>query len=127
MSIATENIRRRAIEAYKAGKGTQAEIAHSYNVDIRTFQRWLERFNTSGEFSPQPRGHRQALFRGDDLAMLDQLVQTHPDATLEELMELSKIDGSIMAAKRALDRLGYRYKKNATRKRTRARRRPALA
>ena len=127
MSIATENIRRRAIEAYMAGKGTQVEIAHSYNVDIRTFQRWLARFNMTGEYSPQPRGHRQALFRGDDLVMLDQLVQTHPDATLEELMVLSDIDGSIMAVKRALDRLGYRYKKNASRKRTRAGRCPAFA
>ena len=36
MSRATRDIRRRTIETYKNGKGTQAAIAHSYNMDIRT-------------------------------------------------------------------------------------------
>ena len=39
MSIATQEIRRRAIEAYNNGKGTQAEIAHSYNVDTKGDER----------------------------------------------------------------------------------------
>jgi transposase len=127
MSIATQDIRRRAIEAYKKGKGTQAGIAHSYNVDIRTFQRWLARFATTGESAPRTRGHRLALFRGERLAALDQLVQDRPDSTLEELRAASEVNGSIMAVKRALDRLGYRYKKNAPRQRTRPRRRPPAA
>ncbi len=110
MSIATKDIRRRAIEAYQKGKSTQARIAQSYSVDIRTFQRWLARFAATGESAPQPRGHRLALFRGDRLAALDRLVQDRPDATLEELRTASKANGSIMAVKRALDRLGYRYK-----------------
>ena len=111
MSIATEEIRRRAIEAYKKGKGTQARIAQSYSVDIRTFQRWLARFAATGESAPRPRGHRMALFREDRLAALDRLVQDRPDATLEEIRAASKVNGSVMAVKRALDRLGYRYKK----------------
>ena len=36
-------------------------------------------------------------------------MQHRPDVTVEELQALSNADGSIMAAKRALDRLGYRY------------------
>lgn len=127
MSIATEDIRRRAIEAYKNRKGTQAEIAHFYNVNIRTFQRWLARFNATGEASPHARGHRQALFRGKGLVILNQLVEDHPDATLEEFRVLSEVDCSIMAVKRALDRLGYRLKKNAASQRTRARRHQTLA
>ena len=119
MSIATQEIRRRAIDSYNSGKGTQEEIAHSYNVDIRTFQRWLARFKKTGEDTPRPRGHRLAVFREEHLKVLDKLVQDYPDATLEELRVLSEIDGSIMAVKRALDRLGYRYKKNASRKRAR--------
>ena len=121
MSIATKEIRKRAIDAYMKGKGTQEKIAHSYNVDIRTFQRWLAHFRKTGETSPQPRGHRQAHFSGEKLVALDQLVQTRPDATLEELRVLSEVDGSIMAVKRALDRLGYRYKKNDSCQRTRTR------
>ncbi len=117
MSIATEEIRRRAIEAYKKGKGSQADIASSYRIDLRTFQRWLSRFNETGETAPRPRGHRQALYKGKELKALDKLVRKYPDATLEELKEFSGVKGSIMAVQRALDRLGYRYKKNAPRQR----------
>ena len=127
MSIATKDIRQRAIEAYKKGNSTQARIAQSYGVNIRTFQRWLARLAATGESAPQPRGHRLALFRGEQLEALDRLVQDRPDATLEELRAASKVNGSIMAVKRALDRLGYRYKKNAPRQRTRPQRRPSAA
>jgi len=120
MSIATADTRQRAIKAYHNGKGTQQEIATAHGVNLRTFQRWLARYQESGEYHPQPRGHRRALFSGEALDHLDELVQQHPDATLEELRALSGVDGSIMAVKRALDRLGYRYKKNATRQRTKA-------
>ena len=96
-------------------------------MNIRTFQRWLARLAATGESAPQPRGPRLALFRGEQLEALDRLVQDRPDATLEELRAASKVNGSIMAVKRALDRLGYRYKKNAPRQRTRPRRRPIAA
>ncbi len=119
MSIATEGIRRRAIDAYQKGRRTQAQIAYLYNVDIRTFQRWLARFNECGELAPRLRGHRQALFDAHGLKELEQLIEQSPDATLEELKVLCGVDGSIMAVKRAVDRLGYRYKKNAPRQRTR--------
>ena len=119
MSIATADIRRRAIEAYIREKGSQADIASSYRVDLRTFQRWLSRYRETGEIGPRPRGHRQALYSGKELKALDKLVRKHPDATLEELKELSGVKGSIMAVQRALDRLGYRYKKNAPRQRAR--------
>ncbi|NKB25034.1 MAG: hypothetical protein GKR87_11795 [Kiritimatiellae bacterium] len=52
MSIATAEIRRRAIDAYKMGKGSQADIASSYRVDLRTFQRGLSRFNETGRTAP---------------------------------------------------------------------------
>ncbi|NKB25106.1 MAG: hypothetical protein GKR87_12165 [Kiritimatiellae bacterium] len=40
-------------------------------------------------------------------------------ATLEELKNMSGVKGSIMAVQRALNRLGSRYKKNASRQRAR--------
>jgi|GEM_PF-838918 len=120
MSIASADTRERAIESYLKGRGTQDEIARSFGVTLRTFQRWLARYQQSGEISPQTRGHRQALFKGETLLHLDELVKQHPDATLEELRDMSGVDGSIMAVKRALDRLGYSFKKNAPRQRARA-------
>ncbi len=120
MGIATADVRQRAIEAYDSGKGTQSDIARMFDVDIRTFQRWLSCYRQSGRTAPLPRGHRHAIFEGDDLEHLDELIAEHPDATLEELKDMSGIHSSIMAVKRAADRLGYRFKKNAARQRARA-------
>ena len=120
MSIATEDVRKRAIKAYDSGRGTQSDIARMFVVDIRTFQRWLSCHRQTGRTAPLPRGHRHATFEDDGLERLDQLIAAHPDATLEELRDMSGATASIMAVKRASDRLGYRFKKNAARQRTRA-------
>jgi transposase len=118
MGIATEPIRKRAIKAYLSRKGTQAQIAGLYGVNIRTFQDWLERYRKTGSAAPLPRGHRKAVFDRDSLSALDELVQRHPDATLEQFRDLCGVSCSIMAVQRALNRLEYRYKKNASCRRT---------
>jgi len=119
MGIATTETRQRAITAYLNHQGTQAQIATLYGINIRTFQDWLARYRETGSAAPLPRGHRRAAFEGESLAALDELVQQHHDATLEELKVLSKKKCSIMAVQRALNRLEYRYKKNAPCRRTR--------
>ena len=125
--MATKDIRRRAIEAHVKGERTQARIAQSHRVDIRTFQRWLARFAAMEESALRPWDHRLALFRGERFAARDQRVQDRPDAALEELRAASRGNGSSMAVKQALDRLGCRHDNNAPRQRTRPRRRPAAA
>lgn len=120
MGIATADIRKRAIKAYLNHQGTQAQIAGLYGVNIRTFQDWLACYRQTGRTEPLPRGHRRSVFEGFALKKLDKLVRRNKDATLEELKALSGAACSIMAVQRALDRLGYRYKKNAPCRRARA-------
>ncbi len=112
MVISTEGIRQRAILAYEAKEGTQAQIAKMYRVSLRTFQRWWRRYCQRGSCAPGPRGHRRAVYEGKDLRKLDRLVSKHSDATLEELREATGKDCSIMAVHRALDRLDWRFKKS---------------
>jgi len=120
MGIAAADTRQRAIQAYLNQQGTQTQIASIYGVNLRTFQRWLFRYQQTGVAAPLARGHRHAVYEGAALVALDELVQQHPEATLAELKALTSAKGSIMAVHRALDRLGYRYKKNAARQRARA-------
>ena len=112
MGIATEGIRHRAIEAYEAGEGTQAQIAVMYRVTLRTFGRWWRQYRQSGTFAPAPRGHRQAVYQGGNLEALDRAVSRCPDATLEQLREQTGMACSIMAVHRATLRLDWRYKKS---------------
>ena len=120
MGIAKADTRQRALQAYLKQQGTQTQIASIYGIHLRTFQRWLFRYHQTGVAAPLARGHRHAVYEGAALVRLDNLVQRHTDATLAELRALTSAKGSIMAVHRALNRLGYRYKKNAARQRARA-------
>jgi transposase len=119
MGIATSDVRARAIAAYEAGNGSQAEIARFYGVDISTFQRWLQRYRQSGLASPLPRGHNPPALSEAQMLRLGRLVQQRSDATLEQLRESLGAACSLVAIHNALKRLGYRFKKNATGQRTR--------
>ena len=118
MGIASSELRGRALAAYQAGKGTQGEIAALYGISTRTFQRWCQQYERTGSTHPKKRGHRVAVYAGKELGRLDRAIAKHPDATLEELRELTGKSCSIMAVQRAVVRLGYSLKKNAVGQRT---------
>ncbi len=123
MGIATVQIRQRAIAAYEDGRGTQADIARLYGIDLSTFQRWLRRYRQSGQTAPLARGHNPAALDAGEMAQLAQLVERTSDATLDQLRQALGKECSLVAIHNALKRLGYRYKKNAAGRRTRTRRR----
>jgi transposase len=119
MGIATSDVRARAIAAYEAGNGSQAEIARFYGVDLSTFQRWLQRYRQSGLAAPLPRGHNPPALTEDQMLQLDSLVQKRSDATLEQLRESLGATCSLVAIHNTLKRLGYRFKKNSAGQRAR--------
>jgi transposase len=119
MGIATSDVRARAIAAYEAGNGSQAEIARFYGVDISTFQRWLQRYRQIGLAAPLPRGHNPPALSEEQMLRLGRLVQQRPDATLGQLRESLGVACSLVAIHNTLKRLGYRFKKNSSGQRTR--------
>ncbi len=118
MKIASSETRQRALAAYEQGKAIQREIARLFGVSMRTFQRWHRQYERERTTHPHVRGHRLAVYRGPDLQRLDRMIQKHPDASLEELRQLTAKSCSIMAVQRAVVRLGYGLKKNAVGQRT---------
>lgn len=85
-----------------------------FGIHLRTFQRWLQRYRRDGLCCPLRRGHRRATFEGKLLAQLDQWVQRHPDATLEQLRERfsAKVKCSTVTIHNTLKRLDYQFKKS---------------
>ena len=112
MGIASQEVRERAITAYEAGGVTQSQVASLYGVDISTFERWWRRYRRTGQTAPLPRGHRRAVYEGKDAERLDALVMQAPDTTLEELREATGKTCSIMAVRRAIRKLDWRFKKS---------------
>ena len=107
------DLRQRVVAAYDQGRLTQAEVAERFQVSRRWLCKLLARRRESGSVAALPHGGgRQPKFTGPAQEALRALVIADPDATLEELLERSGVEASIMAVQRALVRLGCRRKKS---------------
>lgn len=113
METYSMDLRERVIRAYDQKVGTQEQVAKLFGVSARWIKKLLRRRRETGSIAPQPHGGGWTpKFSGEKLERLKALVEQNPDATLQELLEQSGVDGSIMAVHRALERLGCRRKKS---------------
>lgn len=107
------DLRKRVVRACDERIGTRTEIAEMFGVSTAWVRRLLQRRRETGDFSARPRGGRRcAAFDDAGLERLRALVAAQPDATLQELLDRSGVQASIMAVHRALERLGCRRKKS---------------
>ena len=113
----SDDLRRKLVEAWQAGYGTQAELAECFGVSLSWVEKVLRRWRQTGQSSAR-------VFRHGPLpvvcpARLEQLVQQSPAATLAELGRRLQVSASTVY--RALERLDLPRKKrhctpaNATR------------
>ena len=112
MSIATQEVRQRAIEAYRSKKGTQQQIASMFGIGLRTFARWLAHYRDHGQTAPKPRGHNPPALNDSEMRKLDRLIHKRPDLTLAQMRDALGKDCSVVAIHNATVRLGLRYKKS---------------
>jgi len=112
MGIATQEVRQRAIEAYRSGKGTQQQIAEMFGIGLRTFARWWEQYQDHGQLAPQPRGHNPPALDEKEMRALDRLIRKRPDLTLAQMRDALGKNCSLVAIHYATIRLDWRYKKS---------------
>jgi len=112
MGIATREVRQRAIEAYRSGKGTQQQIADMFGINLRTFVRWWKQFRHHGQLAPKPRGHNPSALNEKDMKALDRLIRKRPDMTLAQMRDVLGKSCSLVAIHYATIRLDWRYKKS---------------
>jgi len=128
------DLRQKILRAYDQHLGSQRALAALFGVSQSFLEKLLHRRRTAGEMAPRPHaGGRQPRCDDVALALVRQLVQDQPAATLEELCtQLEQQRGvrvSVATMCRLLQRLGRPRKKrpsmllNATR---RGSSRPAL-
>ena len=109
------DLRKRVLSAYDSKKYTLKQIAEQFQVTTRWIQKLRQQREQEGSIAPRPQNQgRKPAFRGKLLQELDDFVNKHSDATLEEIRQYfeGRVDCSIVAVHNALKRLGWRYKKN---------------
>jgi transposase len=113
MQTYSMDLRERVVDAYDRKTGTQEEVAARFEVSVSWLRKLLRFRRANGSIAPKPHGGGWTpKFSGERLEELKKAVAQDPGATLEELLERSKIKASIMAVQRALVRLDCRRKKS---------------
>lgn len=116
----SKDLRKKIVEAYKAGEGTQEEISERFKVCLLTVKRYWKKFQETGDIEAiKGEKGRPASISGKHLEeRLLKIVEKHPDATLEELCEFYNKKQGIkvvipMVMHRTLKRLGVKRKKKS--------------
>ena len=113
MQTYSMDLRERVVDAYDRKTGTQEEVAARFDVSVSWLKKLLRFRRAKGSIAPKPHGGGWTpKFSGERLEELKKAVEQDPGATLEELLERSKVKASIMAVQRALLRLDCRRKKS---------------
>src|ERR1039458_4210664 len=115
--------RKRIIELYEQGRSTQ-EIAQFAGFCVAAVRRVRQQFRQRGTLEPQTyRCGRKTLLNEERTRRLRELIAAQPDATLAELG--GRMDRSFRTSTIDLwlRRLGWKFKKNSGRRRTKSARR----
>src|SRR5262245_12375018 len=113
------DLRERVLKAFKASGDADA-VAATFAVSRAWVHRLAQRDRETKTIAPR----KQTKFRGRVLAdqeeRLKAMVTATPDATLAELREQLPTPPALSTLWLALNRLGFTFKKNGTRRRTAA-------
>lgn len=115
------DLRERIVAAYDRGGRTQSEIGELFGVSQFTVKKLLKQRRETGCLAPRygrNGGRRKILAEHQE--KLRELLVERPDITLEGMREALELDCTVQAVHYALQRMGYSYKKNVTRQRTRS-------
>ena len=107
------DLRKRVVAARVEDGQSMGEIAERFRIPKATVQNILRRYRQAG--TVEPKGHgggRPSSFSAKALRRLEEDVERHPDATLEELRERSGVQVSLVAFHKRLKQLGFTRKKS---------------
>lgn len=113
-------LRKRILQLYERGKSTR-EIAQFSGFCVAAVRRVRQQFRERGTLEPQTHlCGRKTLLTAERQQRLQQLLAEQPDATLAELGARLDRRFRTSTVDLWLRRLGWKFKKNSGRRRTRA-------
>ncbi len=111
----SQDLRDRVLAACSRGMSTK-QITELFGVSPSWVRRVKQRLRDDGETTPRP-PEPKCRHTKIDRDRLVELVEAHPDATLVELREMLGVNCSESAVWKALDRLGFTFKKRRSMRR----------
>jgi len=117
----SNDLRKRIIDAKLRGD-TEDRIAREKEVNKSTITKLWALYKETGSYEarPNPNGRKPAL-SPQQLHMITNKINQQPDITLQELIDELNLPVCVSALCRTVNnKLGFSFKKNATRRRTKS-------
>lgn len=105
-----KDTRKRAIEAWKSGTPIN-DICRVVGINRRTFYTWRKRDAEGGDQVPLPKGHRPRLLDKQQILEIKRLVEENNSLSAREIMMKLGIECHLGVIYRALEELGFTFKK----------------
>lgn len=107
------DLRERILAAVQEGTLHKVDIVRQFKISRSGLHSFLKHVQETGSVKPKPFvAGRKSKFNEKDIEKIKKYLETHSDATLQEILEYTGKNASIMAVSRTLDKIGYRLKKN---------------
>ena len=85
MKALSLDLRKRIVDAYEQGQGSQQAIAQRFGVGSSTVERLLKQWRTTGSLDPKKPPGATPIVGADHLPMIEQWLKAENDLTQEEL------------------------------------------
>jgi transposase len=100
------DLRQKIVDAYAEGNLSQRQLAQQFRVALSFVEKLLKQHRETGNIAPKKRLNQTPTKLNDEqLKVLEQLVEEHNDATLEELRALLEQKTGVRIGRSTVDRM----------------------
>lgn len=122
MSYAPLEIKKLAVRLFKSREYTQAAISKIIGYSVAAIKTWIARDKQGLPLTSSTRGHLRSKLDDHDRQLICKMLAKQPDLTIEDVRFALDNKASKSAIHREMVKLGFTFKKNETRQRTRKKR-----
>ena len=114
------DLRQKIIDVYNEGNLSQRQLAQQFRVALSFIQKLLKQYRQTGNIAPKVRTQQTPIkLSSKELLVLQELVNSNNDATLEELPHQLALKTGVLIGRSTVDkmlsRLNLTVKKNTVR------------
>lgn len=100
------DLRQKIVDAYAEGNLSQRQLAKQFRVALSFVEKLLKQQRETGDIAPKKRTNQTPTKLNEaQLQVLEQLVEQHNDATLEELRDLLEQKTGVWIGRSTVDRM----------------------
>lgn len=106
MKAYSVDLRQKIVDVYNQGEISQRQLAERFQVSLSTVQRLLKRFYNGEDIAPKGHGGgHPPVLTAEQVEKVKELVESHNDATLEELCDLLTQTENVQVSRSTMGRI----------------------